>query len=730
MKQLILSIEQINDSHINLVGGKALSLAKLYQAGFNVPFMICTTTRCYDIFLDLSGLRERILLELNRKDFSDMRWEEIWDASLRIRNMFRHTDFPQSLKTELHAVLDNNFSELPVVVRSSAPGEDSLKTSFAGLHDSFVNISGPESILNHIKLVWSSLWSDSALLYRQELGLTIEKSAMAVVVQEIVDGDCSGVVFSKSPTDPVSGVVEAVYGLNQGLVDGAVAPDRWILDRLTRKIRSHLHDKRQFYMVPATSGIFLEKLPDNLSDQPPLCEEAVQTIFDLSIKSENYFGTSQDMEWTLKKNKFHVLQSRPISTLKSMDQKDERQWYLSLHRSFENLKGLRNKIENFLIPEMVKTVDRLSSVNLSVLSTDELVDEIDHRARLNQKWVDIYWVEFIPYAHGMRLFGQVYNDTVKPKNPYEFIDLLAQTSMASTERNQQMENLASLLRKNPGLAEKIKNLEPLSESIEDEQAFIIAMDRFVNSYGDLSCPVTGSRECSQGTDALIRLIVEMSSYPPVIAERKNIKALENQFLSSFTGRQKEEASELLELAGSSYRLRDDDNIYLGRIEAQLMMAVNEAKHRLKLSGDHMDENNIIKLENAVKMHDRTEPSVKSGYVHSPPKNIKARQLLGQPASNGLSRGFARVIVEHVQLSEFKHGEILVCDAVDPNMTFVVPLAAGIVERRGGMLIHGAIIAREYGLACVTGVPDATMLIRTGDYLTVDGFLGIVTIGKE
>ena len=69
-----------------------------------------------------------------------------------------------------------------------------------------------------------------------------------------------------------------------------------------------------------------------------------------------------------------------------------------------------------------------------------------------------------------------------------------------------------------------------------------------------------------------------------------------------------------------------------------------------------------------------------------------------------------------------------CDAVDPNITFVVPLAAAVVERRGGMLIHGAIIAREYGLPCITGIPDATTLIQTGDEITVDGSLGIVTLG--
>ena len=89
----------------------------------------------------------------------------------------------------------------------------------------------------------------------------------------------------------------------------------------------------------------------------------------------------------------------------------------------------------------------------------------------------------------------------------------------------------------------------------------------------------------------------------------------------------------------------------------------------------------------------------------------------------------RWILDRAELFQFQKGEILVCDAVDPNMTFVVPLAGGIVERRGGMLIHWAIIAREYGLPCVTGIPRATELIPTGETVTVDGYLGIVILGE-
>ncbi len=96
----------------------------------------------------------------------------------------------------------------------------------------------------------------------------------------------------------------------------------------------------------------------------------------------------------------------------------------------------------------------------------------------------------------------------------------------------------------------------------------------------------------------------------------------------------------------------------------------------------------------------------------------------------MATGVARVVTQAEELFALKKGEILVCDALDPAMTFVAPLAAGIVERRGGMLINGAIIAREYGNPCVTGIPQATERIASGDRVTVDGYLGIVAIDSR
>jgi phosphoenolpyruvate synthase/pyruvate phosphate dikinase len=105
-----------------------------------------------------------------------------------------------------------------------------------------------------------------------------------------------------------------------------------------------------------------------------------------------------------------------------------------------------------------------------------------------------------------------------------------------------------------------------------------------------------------------------------------------------------------------------------------------------------------------------------------------RQLVGQPAAPGLATGKVRKVRDAQDLGRFRAGEVLVCDAIQPTITHLVPLASAIVERRGGMLIHGAIIARELGIPCVNGIPHAVELLEEGEIITVDGYLGIVTVG--
>jgi pyruvate,water dikinase len=636
---------------------------------------------------------------------------------------------PAEIDTSMRTEIESRFSGKSTVVRSSAPEEDTASSSFAGLHESYLNVQGTDAILEHIRKVWASLWSDAALLYRQELGLDVEKSSMAVVIQEIVVGDRSGVAFSENPTNRSQGVIESVYGLNQGLVDGAVEPDRWILDRRKQAIISHTPAKRKYWMVPDEISVKLEALPATKSIQPPLGPKDVLEVFQLVRKAEDFFNAPQDLEWTYKEKTLFVLQSRPITTVSSDESGDKRSWYLSLHRSFENLKSLRRKIEEELIPAMIVEADNLAGIDVATLSDLDLVEEINKRWAINHKWVNIYWEEFIPFVHGVRLFGQIYNDVLHPEDPYEFIDLLTHTDMSSLERNRMLEELAVFIRNHQSLSRQLKNRE--YEAIPNE--FIQKIERFINKYGDLTCSVTGGTQCDQEAEPLFNILLEMAAHPGVaMRDRKSLRndELEEKFLNCFEGDRKSEAAEMLDLARTSYQLRDDDNIYLGRIESQLLAAIREARQRVENPKTRQYPGSQTRaLVDVLSDLDYRSKSL-NPYEKKPGQTfqIKPRQLIGQPAGPGISRGKARVIQQHSDLSDFKHGEVLICDAVDPNMTFVVPLATAVVERRGGMLIHGAIIAREYGLPCVTGIPDATALIQTGDEITVDGYLGIVTVG--
>jgi pyruvate,water dikinase len=727
----VVSAENIIEADRSRVGGKGYALALLAKGGFAVSKTLCVTSETYQEYVSRTGLSERILLELNRKAFKDMRWEEIWDCATRIRNMFLRKPIPSEIYVELKEAISAAFEGKAVVVRSSSPEEDAAASSFAGLHESYVDIRGTDAILEHISKVWASLWSDAALLYRQEIGLDVRKSAMAVVIQEIVIGDKSGVAFSKNPNDPSQGVIESVYGLNQGLVDGAVEPDRWILDRRDKKIVSHTPAERKYWIITGESGVQLDALPEHLTHLPPLDAGEARHVFDLALAAEDYFKSPQDVEWTFRKKDLVVLQSRPITTLPTQKNDDSRSWYLSLHRSFENLKLLRQKIENELIPAMISTADQLARQELTGLSDRDLAAEINHRWEINQKWTNIYWEEFIPYAHGVRLFGQIYNDAMHPEDPYEFVDLLTRSQMASLERNQMLADLANWIRNDPSLAKALS----AGQTEDLDRQFSEAVDLFVEKFGDLTCAVTGGTQCEQDSDSLYKILLEMAAQPSPDADRKQSKdkdALQEKFLSSFEGQQKKKAIELLDLARSSYQLRDDDNIYLGRIEAQLLAAVRAARQRIADYHQRQTDKEIDpELIQVVENLDH-RPEFQPSYEQKPGGGfvVQARQLVGQPAGPGLAKGPARVILHTAELAEFKHGEILICDAVDPNMTFVVPLAAGVVERRGGMLIHGAIIAREYGLPCVTGIPDVTKLVRNGDEVTVDGYLGIVTIGSS
>ena len=730
------------------VGGKALALAAMARAGIAVPPFVAVATDAYEAYLDATGLRADIAWELERKDPADMRWEELWDAALRIRSRFLATPLPEELRAALAEPLAARFAEHAVVVRSSAPGEDSAGASFAGLHESYVNVRGVEAILEHVRLVWASLWSDAALLYRRELGLDTRRSAMAVVVQEVAAGERSGVAFSRHPDDAERALVEAVHGLNQGLVDGVVEPDRWTLRRRDGAVLEHHAPEREEMMAPAADGVRLVALPGELRSAPPLAAGEVPEVYGLARRAEGHFAAPQDVEWTLRRGELFALQSRPITTLAGAAG-DGRAEYLSLRRSFENLERLRRRIEDEDLPALTAAAERLAAVALDGLGDAQLLEAARERKAEHDRAVDVYLADFVPFAHGVRLFGAAYNDTLRPEDPYEFTDLLTATPMLSLRRNAALERVAETVARG------------------EEEAAEREADAFVAEFGEagdlrgrgevlaLARRLAAREPAAQGPAAGASLGAAGHAGPgagparpagpaarPAFARPARRAAAERArlFVDAHPTAERERAAALLELARASWRLRDDDNLYLGRLERLLTAALEELERRGLPVEDAFRPRAVTlpsPLAPAPVPAPAPAPAPATGAPVLEPAGppdpghgvrAQARQIVGQPAGPGLAVGLARVVRGREDLAAFVAGEVLVCDAIEPEMTFIVPLAAGIVERRGGMLIHGAIIAREYGLPCVTGVPRAAELIRTGDRVTVDGYLGIVIVG--
>jgi len=715
---LVLDIKDIGGDERELVGGKAYRLAVIHREGIKVPDLVAVSTDAFEKFVSHNGLRERSLLELNRKGDREMRWEEMWDASLRVRSFFLNSTLPEDLRQELSSAISKKFGSRPVAIRSSAPGEDSEKRSFAGLHDSYLNVRGEDAIIDHIILVWASLFSDRAILYRQELGLDFGSAKMAVLVQEVIEGEKSGVAFSEGPADSSQGIIEAVWGINQGLVDGSVMPDRWAMSRESGRMQSFEEAKKERVVALSDKGVKTVPIDPDLAARRVLSGEEANRVFGLAITSEEFFGSPQDVEWTFRGDELYLLQSRPITTVTADD--DKKSWYLGLRRSLDNLVELRRRIEDKLLPEMDREADKMAAIDLSELSDDALLEELRKREEADRKWESVYWDDFIPFAHGARLFGQVYNDTVRPSDPYEFVKLLGADGMWSVKRNVVLEGLAGSIRMGPDLGKALV----AHDYDRADPAFMKALDEFMSQYVDAACYST---QCYGEMDSLVDLLLKMASRErgPGEGAGESPKQMEKDFISRFDSEEKEEILTLLELARASYRLRDDDNIHISRIKGELLLAIQEIEKRVGLA-----EADTTALREALSRINREKAAESSeAAAGKTPLRQFARQLVGQPAVPGVATGKARIIRSQEDLYSFKPDEVIVCDAIDPNMTFIVPLAAGIVERRGGMLIHGAIIAREYGLPCVTGVPDATRAIRDGDEITVDGYLGIVTVNR-
>ncbi len=710
---------------VSVVGGKARNLSRCLDAGFTVPDGFVVPSDSYRDYVEKNRLRQTIDMEIYRKPFDDMRWEEIWDIALRIRSAFLKGVMPITLERAIREQLERWPETTRFAVRSSSPAEDSRESSYAGIHESYLNIE-KEDVLRHVRLVWASLWSDRSLLYRQELTLDSSISAMAVLVQPMIEEPVSGLAFTADPatgkTDAV--LVEVISGSLDKLVDNLVEPVRIRLDRESG--------------IPQPGKTDTDELMKE-ADLILLCHHA--------LALEGLLGVPVDIEWTGQGDRFTVLQVRPVTGL-SKDENGERSWYLSLTPGRKKLLALTDRVEHELIPALEAEVQRFDENTESKRSGEELAARLDELGNSYRTWKKIYWDEFIPFAHGIRNFGTYYNDLVQPEDPYAFMQLLRSEDLLARIRDRQMQSLARQLRDNVPLQnvletwsrspEPIKGSAWLSEPDRPEipAEFLRSLRTFMSTQLNLYYENTGLADDLRMLFGILASMARNPGNAPPVETADDPGKLEEQFLKAAGPARQDEAASWLRIGRLSWRLRDDDNILLGRLEHQLLQTMREAmavlvEHGLlDAVGDRVVLEDWEALVDGLRNH--TAVSLSPAPQAPVPTNrgrVQVRQLVGQPSSPGTATGKARVLRSLEEFREVVPGEILVFDAVQPQMTFVISLAGAIVERRGGMLVHSSIIARELGIPAVNGVSRATDLLRTGDLITVNGDLGLVIIGK-
>ncbi|MBG0828613.1 phosphoenolpyruvate synthase [Planomonospora sp. ID67723] len=314
---LILKFDEIAAGSLPLVGGKAANLGVLTAAGFPVPPGVCLTTEAYRRITERSGSLEAVFDSLDVTPADDT--EALRELAATARKIVLAAPVPDDIAEAVR-----HSAHGPVAVRSSATAEDLPHASFAGQQDTYLHVIGPDAVLDAVRRCWASLWTDRAVAYRAANGIGHRSVRLAVVIQEMVEAEVAGVMFT---ANPVTGrrreaVIDASPGLGEAVVSGAVNPDRFTVDIATGRVTDRrLGDKRLAVRPLPGGGVeHVETARDVTAEITPeaacLTDDQVRALAALGGRVEDHYGAPQDTEWALAPDgTLWLTQSRPITTL-------------------------------------------------------------------------------------------------------------------------------------------------------------------------------------------------------------------------------------------------------------------------------------------------------------------------------------------------------------------------------------------------------------------------------
>ncbi len=313
------------------LGGKAANLGRLTALGFRVPPWFALPTEIF-----VRTMAQARLDVIIRDTLADVAWDNpsaVRRAAEGLADLVRRVKVDPEARgaiADAYHALGKGHDAL-VAVRSSAVGEDSAAASFAGQHDTFLFVKGADTVVAAVAACWASAFSERALTYRHRNGIGLDDIRIAVVVQEMVFGEVSGVLFTANAitNNEDEAVLSATYGLGEGLVSGELDADSWVIDRAARKVvKAEIAGKAQCIVFDAARGHGTTRAEVREAARYFACldDEQIAHLVDLGEAIAGKLGAPQDIEWTLREGEIYLLQTRPITTLKPRPRGARRLW--------------------------------------------------------------------------------------------------------------------------------------------------------------------------------------------------------------------------------------------------------------------------------------------------------------------------------------------------------------------------------------------------------------------
>jgi pyruvate,water dikinase len=302
-----------SEATLLIAGGKGANLARLTRAGLPVPRGFIVATSAYRTYVEVNHLDDALRRALEGLAADDA--AQLEKASGLIRRAFSAGKMPGELEAVIRTA-SAEFKDTPVAVRSSATAEDLPDLSFAGQQDTYLNIIGADSLIKAVVDCWSSLWTARAIGYRLRNQIDHHEAALAVVVQAMIPGEVSGVLFTANPLTGLLNetVIEATFGLGEALVSGQVEPDHYVVNSLSGAILEKTVGSKKI-ATRGKAGGGIEVVQEEAGARQTLTEDEVRQITALGQQVQKEYGAPQDIEWALADGKLWLLQARAITSL-------------------------------------------------------------------------------------------------------------------------------------------------------------------------------------------------------------------------------------------------------------------------------------------------------------------------------------------------------------------------------------------------------------------------------